>query len=173
MMLGMKELDELLEKIYTELAQEVILANRTGRLADVLKKYHIYQEPTDEKYIELHRAKILLVGDMPLKLTQIHGVLKEYALTSEHIEYIDYEQAKTFSWSSLENSMVYTDVMIGPVPHKVMGIDSYGGIISKMEENPDHYPKLHKLMAGHELKITKTNITEAIKNSYLLEVTLR
>lgn len=172
-MLGLKELDELLEDVYAKLAQELILANRTGQLNDVLKKYDIQQETPEESYIELHRAKILLVGDMPMKLTQIHGVLKEYALTPDHIEYIDYEQAKTFAWPALENSMIYTDVMIGPVPHKVTGINSYGGIISKMEDNPHRFPKLHKLMAGNGLKITKTNLTEAIKNSYLLELTLR
>ena len=172
-MLGHKELDELLEKVYHQLVEEIIFANRTNRLNQVLEKYGFNDAPNEIDYIELTRAKILVVGDLQIKSNHLHAIMKDYDLDPDHMQFVSYEDAKTYPWESLKHSMTFTDVFIGPMPHKVLGIEHHASIISKIEADPHSYPRLHKLTAGHQLKITKNTFEQALKASYLLELTLR
>jgi hypothetical protein len=169
-MLGIKELEALLERVYDKLTEEIIYANRTHQLESLLEKYNLSDVTSKERYIELNRAKILLVGDLKVKMSTIYQILKEYDLNQDHIEHVSYEDSQTYPWHKLKNSMVYTDVFIGPIPHKVTGIANYSSLLAMIESQPEDYPKLHRLESGNELKITKSNFTEALSNSELLKI---
>lgn len=76
-----------------------------------------------------------------------------------------------FDVSTLENSTQYTDVFIGATPHKMKGIGDTDNPVQKLLEGSETvYPKTHKLMTGSILKITKTNLMDAIADSILLEL---
>lgn len=75
-----------------------------------------------------------------------------------------------FDVSILENSTQYTDIFIEAAPHKMKGIGNTGNPIQKLlNELETVYPKTHKLMTGNKLKITKTNLMNAITNSVLFK----
>ncbi|WP_330995178.1 hypothetical protein [Staphylococcus pseudintermedius] len=75
-----------------------------------------------------------------------------------------------FDVSILENSTQYTDVFIGAAPHKMKGIGDTDNSVQKLLEGSEGlYPKIHKLMTGKQLKITKTNLMDAITNSVLFK----
>jgi hypothetical protein len=167
-MLDAYELEELFSEIYNNLIEEIHLANRLGHLDEVLKKYGIKSKKTEKKYFELNRAKILLVGDLQVSIDIIYKILKDYGLTTERIEHVSYDQAKTFPWNKIENSMIYTDIFLGPIPHKLTSIQKYSSLIAMIEANSESYPKLHRLEANQMLKITKTSFMEALKKSELI-----
>lgn len=167
-MLNAHELEELFSEIYNKLVEEVHLANRLGNLDDVLTKYGVKSFNEEKKYIELNRAKILLVGDLQVSIDIIYRILKDYGLPSERIEHVSFEQATTFPWNKIENSMIYTDIFVGPIPHKLMSIQKHSSLIAMIEANPEKYPLLHLLEANQSLKITKTSFIKALKESELI-----
>lgn len=170
MLKGNKELGAIIEEIHEKIEAEITLANRTGELEAVLEKYGYYEneDSIDLKYIDLKRAKVLLVADNRVKIPVLHGIMKRYDLGKKNLEFVDYAEAKSFNWSKLNGSTEYTDIFIGAMPHKVKGLQGSSSIIAKIEENPHNYPKLHKLTSGEELKISKTNFEKALISSELL-----
>ncbi len=51
------------------------------------------------------------------------------------------------------------------------GIGNTGNPIQKLLDGSETlYPKIHKLISGNELKITKTNLMNAIADSILLKL---
>ncbi len=68
---------------------------------------------------------------------------------------LDYEDAENFNFEDLQYNPNTRLILVGPIPHSTKGKDS--SIINKMK-NTDGYPKIIRMIAGNELKITKSNL---------------
>ena len=89
----------------------------------------------------------------------------------DRYEIVEYDDLTNFDISTLENSTQYTDVFIGAVPHKMRGIgDTNNPVQTLIDGSETIYPKIHKLMSGSELKITKKNLTDVIVQSILFNI---
>src|SRR5699024_1732031 len=105
-----------------------------------------------------------------IKYKYIIRKLKKYLLINKY-KIIEYDDMTNFDVSILENSTQYTDIFIGAAPHKMKGIGNTGNPIQKLLDGSETlYPKTQKLMSGNELKITKTNLMNAIADSILLKL---
>ena len=56
----------------------------------------------------------------------------------------------------------YRVVLFGPTPHSGHGKGDSGSIISEIEKG-EAYPRVERLTSGQELKITKSNFREKLK----------
>jgi hypothetical protein len=168
-MLNANEMEDLFSEIYYKLLEELHLANRLGDIDSVLEKYGIESYKEEKKYIELNRAKILLVGDLQVSIDIIYRILKDFDLSPERIEHVSFKEAKIYPWNKIENSMIYTDIFVGPIPHKLSSIKNHTSLIAMIEEKPQRYPRLHRLEANKALKITKNSFLEALKHSELIK----
>ena len=100
-----------------------------------------------------------------------NGIFKKASLKDRY-EIVEYDDLTNFDISTLENSTQYTDVFIGAVPHKMRGIgDTDNPVQTIMDGSETIYPKIHKLMTSSGLKITKTNLTDAIASSVIFDNT--
>ena len=63
--------------------------------------------------------------------------------------------------------MSYSDILIGPIPHKVKGLDESSSFLSMVRKNPNMFPKVIDIRNSNELKIKKTSFLNGILKTRL------
>jgi len=164
-MLEIEELAELLDSIHEKIDSEIILANRIGEdeLEKILKKYNFkFSLKASYSYIDLNTSKILIVGQLNIKIKDIEGICRKLNIDSERIDYVSYDEATNYNFERLRFSNKYSDVIFGATPHKGTGIGENSSIITMLESNPQEYPNVVRAMDSNELKLTKTSLKMAL-----------
>ena len=77
----------------------------------------------------------------------------------------DYVRMHNFDYSQLRNNFAYSDVLVGPIPHKGKNIDGYSSFLAMAKDNPSEFPKIIQLESANELKITMHSFEEGIKQT--------
>ncbi|WP_214268898.1 hypothetical protein [Staphylococcus pseudoxylosus] len=169
--LSIEELNEFLDDLFDRLKNEAKLYNSQSEFDIFLARYQFQKNDDYKGNLYNDNAKILILGvrNGGLKSKDINGIFKKAGLKDKY-KIIEYDDMTNFDVSILENSTQYTDVFIGAIPHKMKGIGDTDNPVQKLLEGSEGlYPKIHKLMTGKQLKITKTNLMDAITNSVLFK----
>lgn len=157
------DLTELSEKIYQKIIKEVVEANQTNSINELLKKYGLDDE-MEYSYYDINNSKILVIGNSRVSKDDLTAIAKKYGIREDRLEFeLEYTRLHNYNFGNLKNSMAYSDVLVGPLPHKVEGIDGFSSFLAMVESCPEEFPKVIKLEASNELKITK----ESFKNGLL------
>lgn len=120
--LNSDELSELIESIQSQIEKEIIRANRTGTLKEVLVKYKFELEE-QYSYCEPKIAKVLVIGQSSVKVEVLKGILKKYGISKDRFEFIlEYDDVKNFPMNTLRYNSKYCDIFAGPMPHKTNGM---------------------------------------------------
>ena len=160
--LDIEELQEVIDKF----TQMVTLANRTGNISEILEKFNIDCE--QYAYCEYRIAKILVIGYSEVNIVDLKRVIRKYHLNEDQFEFvIDEESIKGYPMNSLKNNYKYSDIFIGPIPHKTTGMGDCSSIIAEIKHHQDEYPKLTELRDANVLNISKSSFDKAILNSEL------
>ena len=157
---GIDELDEILD----EIRNRVFLANRLDELDDLLTKWgleeFVHPHDTVERYTE---GKIVVIGATEIKEPVLLGICKEMGISKSRVELcLDYDKAQKYDYRKLRYSSLYSAVLFGAVPHSTIWKGDAGSIIAQLESQSG-YPPIKRLVAGEELKITKSNFKRAIQ----------
>ena len=161
------DLTELSEKIYQKVLKEVVEASQNNSINELLKKYGLEDE-IEYSYYDLNNSKILVVGDSRVSKDDLTAIAKKYGIRDNRLEFeIDYTRLHNYNFGNLKNSMTYSDVLVGPLPHKVEGIDGFSSFLAMVETCPEEFPKVIKLEASNELKITKESFKKGILETRL------
>lgn len=109
-------------------------------------------------------------------LGQLSGKVKDYQITAkklgvkeDNLEFVDYAGAMHLSVERLRYSNEYSDIMCGPVPHKIEGMGYTSSLIAEIEKNPSEYPKLIKAVANDSLKFSISGFKEYISRTRFFE----
>lgn len=160
--LDIAELQEVIDKFI----EKVTLANRNGNISKILEKFDIDCE--QYAYCEYRIAKILVIGYSDVNIVDLKRVIRKRNLEEDRFEFvIDDESIKNYPMNSLKNNYKYSDIFIGPMPHKTTGMGDCSSIIAEIKNNQDEYPKLTELRDANVLKISKSSFDKAILNSEL------
>ncbi|MDR1775855.1 MAG: hypothetical protein LBS17_05380 [Actinomycetes bacterium] len=135
----------------------------TRKPADKAAK--IFMPFFDDLTIELQRnQKILIIGESRVKPNDVCGIAKTFGLKKTDIEIFgDYEKLTNFDVSKLQWSNKYGGIIIGPVPHKMAGIEDASSLVTKLAEEGFPYSVDARTLNG-ELKLTKSSLKEAFRN---------
>lgn len=129
-MLNINELQELIDKTIEKVQSEIIIANRCGYLDEVLKKYGLYEEeyfPCEKRI-----AKILVIGQSSVSKDDLLRKIKKYGLKEDRFEFVlDYDAAQNYNMEHLRFNNKYSDIFVGPMPHKATGMGDCSSIITK------------------------------------------
>ena len=105
-----------------------------------------------------------MVGDSRVNKNDLIGIAKKYGIKESRLDFqLDYTRLHNYDFGKLRNSYTYSDVLVGPLPHKVEGIDGFSSFLAMVEANPEEFPMVIRLETSNELKITK----ESFKNGLL------
>lgn len=159
---------EQIEEVVEEFTEMLVFANRTGNVSQILEKFGI--DCHNYTPCEYEIAKILVIGYPNVKITDLRKVVKEYGLDEKRFEFVIQESdIKHYPMQSLKNNCRYSDIFIGPIPHKTTGMGNCSSIIAEIKNNQDQYPKLTELRDSNKLKISKKSFSNAILNSELFK----
>lgn len=161
------DLIELSEKIYQKVIKEVTEASYNNAIEEVLKKYGL-QDEIQYSYYDINNSKILVVGDSRVNKNDLIGIAKKMGIRENRLEFeLDYTRLHNYDFGNLKNSMTYSDVLVGPIPHSVEGIDGFSSFLVMVEAYPEDFPKIIRLEASNELKITKETFKNGLLNTRL------
>lgn len=161
------DLSELSEKIYQKVLKEVVEASYNNKISEVLEKYGL-QDEIEYSYYDINNSKILVVGDSRVNKNDLIGIAKSVGIRENRLEFeLDYTRLHNYDFGNLRNSMTYSDVLVGPLPHRVEGIDGYSSFLAMVEASPEDFPKVIRLESANELKITKESFKNGLLNTRL------
>lgn len=161
------DLTELSEKIYQKVLKEVVEASQSNRIDEILKKYGLESE-IEYPYYDINNSKILIVGDSKVSKDDLVGIAKKYGIRENRLEFeLDYRRLHNYNFGKLKNSMVYSDILVGPLPHKVAGIEGFNSFLSMANSCPEEFPKVIRLETSNELKISKESFKKGLLNTRL------
>ena len=161
------DLNEIVEKVYQKVVQEITEAYNEKKLDEELKKYGLEDE-IDYPYYDINNSKILVVGNSVVNKDILISIAKKYGIRENRLEFeLDYTRLHNFNFGKLRNSMVYSDVLVGPLPHKVEGIAGFSSFLAMTDANPSEFPKIIRLEGSNELKITKESFKTGITKTRL------
>lgn len=169
-MLNYNELKDLLDQIYDKLTEEITMANRSGEeeLEKVLDKYGFNDKKEEYLFCDVRSSKILVLGNTQLSVNELNGIAKSIGIDPDRIDYeLDYNRITNFNVENLRYNTKYSDILVGPVPHKAKGIDGSSSLITHIEKNQEEFPKLIRVTDSNGLKITKTSFREALSSTRL------
>ena len=159
-MLDSVQLEELLDDIRIR----VIEANRRGELEALLERMGMVDllEPED-KYETYRDGRIVVIGGSEVKEDLLRTIAGKAGVDKNRFEFcLDYNEAKRYNYSKLYYAPQYRVVMFGAVPHSTTGTGDSRSVIAEME-NKEGYPRVVRLVAGDQLKLTKSNFKQAVE----------
>lgn len=160
--------DEFLEisvEASHRLNRELNNAFRFGELKEYLSRINmldLYPMENTDYYETNPKGKILIIGDSNVKEREIYGIGKKLGLEKARFELeLGYNENKNYEYKKLRYNTDYRLILVGPLPHKTIGNEGYSSVITMLEQE-SYYPKVVRLTNSNELKITKTNLKEAL-----------
>jgi len=77
------------------------------------------QDEIEYNYYDSNNSKILILGDLAVNKDNLLGKAKKIGISKDQIEFgPDYVRMHNFDYSQLRNNFAYSDVLVGPIPHK-------------------------------------------------------
>ena len=114
-------------------------------------------------YVPNKDGVIVVAGGTPLKEKEILSVGKTLGIRSKRFElYLDYKGLQKTNFAKILSSPKYCAILCGPAPHSGYGKGKSRSILAGIE-NYDGYAIVVRLCCGDTLKITKTNVYQALQ----------
>ena len=166
-MLSESEFGALAEAVQMAVYQELEAAWTKHCLEEYLRKIGMErfapQQISHEWDDSLPNGKIIVLGESSIKEREIIASITNQGISKDRIElHLGYVEFKNYNFNRLQYNSAYRLILVGPLPHSTRDKDDYSSVIAKMEQE-DGYTKIVRLISNEQLKMTKTNIKEAIR----------
>ena len=147
------DLQTLLYSILNKIQLDIIRGNAEDELENILSKYNLSEMiedvvPSSDFYRNNIRwTKILVIAfDFPNVDRWKLAAKKKYGIPEDRIEFQAIKS--NFDYERLRNTDAYSDIIVGPVPHKGVGIGDNSSFLAAVANHPEEYPKIHRMQDG-------------------------
>lgn len=169
MIYSQSQITDLRAKIIRKINIEINLAIKNNILFELIEKYGVELDEISYQSGITRRSKILVLGQLSGKVKDYQMVAKKLGIKEDNLEFIDYDRVKHLNTERLRYSSEYSDIICGPILHKVEGMGNTSSFITEIENNPSEYPKLIKATANDYLKLSISGFKETILKTRLFE----
>lgn len=169
MVYSQSQIADLKTKIIRKINAEITLALKNDTVNELFEKYGVELEEISYQSGVTRRSKILVLGQLSGKIKDYQMAAKKLGVKEDNLEFIDYDGIKHLSVERLRYSCEYSDIICGPIPHKVEGMGDTSSFIAEMEKKPSEYPKLIKATANDSLKFSISGFREYILKTRFFE----
>lgn len=163
------QITSLKAKIIRRINAEIALAIKNDTIDELLEKYGVELDEISYQSGVTRRSKILVLGQLSGKLKDYQLAAKKLGVKEDNLEFVDYDGAKHLRSERLRYSCVYSDIICGPMPHKVEGMGDTSSLIVEMERNPSEFPKMTKATVNDNLKFSISGFKECILKTRFFE----
>ena len=157
--------DAMMGRMGLELLPAITKANREDRLGELLASLGMSDllESAEDPYEKRFAGKIIVLGASSVKVDKLRSIARKNGFDPDRFEFhLDYSRLKHFDFGKVRNTMGYVAILAGPMPHSTPGAEEASSFIARVERHPDEYPRLIKLEAGSDLKITNNSFKHAL-----------
>lgn len=169
MPLGYDELEPIIKEAQEKLRIDIIEANRIGMLGIVLEKYGVEINLPMPEPMFRRGDTILVLGDLSISKDDLCNLYRRFKVKQRMFEFVEYDDVTNYNFSKLIANNKYTDIFVGPVPHKAMNIGDASSVIEFLQNTDDIPAKVAVLTDNTgELKISKRTFKKALEESELL-----
>ena len=151
MRLGSEEFQSFMQEALNRIQLDIIHGNADSELEKVAEKYSLLdllneEIPSCDFYqTNRRRAKILVLA---IQFSNVDDwkrlAKKKYHIPSDRIDFVEIKP--NYDYGHLAYSNAYSDIIVGPVPHKGVGIDDNSSFLAAVECHPERYPKVHRMV---------------------------
>lgn len=148
--LGSEDLQTFLNDVLNKIHLDIIRSNAVDELEKVAEKYNIRDLledtlPSCDFYLSnTRRAKILVIAIEFPNLDDWRMRAKKKGIPNDRIEFQVVKP--NFDYSHLANTSAYSDIIVGPVHHKGVGIEDNSSFLAAVANHPEEYPKVHRMV---------------------------
>ena len=170
MQYSMRQIQMIVQKIIAKVQHELEIAQQNDSVEEVMEKYGV---TLDENPVQVtpKTSKILVLGALAGKKDNYSLAAKKMNILPENIEFIyDYEKLTHFNAAKLRNSLVYSDIICGPMPHSIENKNG-SSLIAEIRNNPAEYPRLITAEAKSALKLSINSFRNALTKTRYFEAT--
>ncbi len=165
MRLNAEQLQNLINEIFNKIQLEIFHGNASDELDEVLKRYNLssfVEEviPTCEFYKNNPRsAKILILSAIvpPMDKWRLNAK-KKFGIDGDRIEFQEVKQ--NFDFGRLRNTSAYSDIFVGPLPHKGVGIGDNTSFLAAATNHPEEFPRVHRMQDSNGTLIASQSAFE-------------
>lgn len=164
--------DEMMGSMGLELLPAITKANREDTLQDLLASLGMSDllpkegDACEERLL----GKIIVIGTSAVNVDKLRSTARKMGYDPDRFEFqLEYSRLKHFNFGKIRGTMGYLAILAGPMPHKTPGAEEASSFIARVENNPEDYPRLIKMQAGNDLKITNNSFKHALGQLSQLE----
>ncbi len=146
----------------TKIVMKRIIGARTiNELSSYLKSIGFGELTPGIDYFQPN-GDIYILGNLRIRDDIIYQIFKELGIDINRVKIIkEYNNLKNYNFSRFQYNTSVRLIFVGPMPHSTKDKGEYSSIITKMEQE-EGYPKIVRLVSEGSLKVTKTNLKEAL-----------
>ena len=162
--LGIEEIDELMDEIRIR----VLRANREDRLDQLLVSMGMHDLIEAQPQSGNKNGKIVVLGASNVDEEHLLLTAGKLGIDRSRFEFcLDYASMQKYNFHKLQYADKYRLILVGPMPHSTTGTAESSSAIAEMEKHPEMYPRILRLSAGSELKITKSGFKATLERMLL------
>lgn len=154
MVLGLDELEPIIEEALDEVRRNLLSANRNGKLEDYLGTLGLdgLIQKEDADSFSYKNGMIVVLGASRVRKKELIGIGRSLELNRDRFEFcLDYGEMKSYPFGKLQHNAKYRVVFVGPVPHSSSGICCLLGKLSSELVDTFMNNSLHKIWALKEV----------------------
>lgn len=116
-----------------------------------------------EYLVTARRRRLLVFGDNRVPVSKLRRFANAIGFPADDIDfYLDYERNRRFDLNRIQYHSPYIGILIGPNAHKMVNLDDYPSMISKLKNEPGFPHCIEMKTHSGELKITKNTFEGAL-----------
>ena len=160
MPLEYNELEPIIAETIEKVRADIIRANMMGTLDLVLEKYGVDAALPDYGTKQRSGDTILVLGALSIGKDDLNNLFRRFKVKERCFEFVEYDDVTNFNFAKLIANTKYSDVFVGPVPHKAMNIGDASSVIEYLQSSNEIPAKVAVLRdVGGELKMSKKRST--------------
>lgn len=164
------QISKIIQKIISKARYELELAQDDESIEAVMEKYGVSLEEAAVS-VDPKISKILVFGALGGKSKTYQMVAKKMGIPEANIVFEnDYEKLTNYDTAKLEYSSEYSDIIIGAIPHKLAGMEDKNGLIAKIRQEPEKYPRVNISYTSDKLKISITSFKDCLSKTRYFEL---
>src|SRR5690625_4095795 len=164
-MLDSSELYDLINEVQDYISQEIYKHNRLNTLEDYLDKINYAYETEKETLVpNSATGKIVVIGQTKTRPDHLEKVADQLKIDVNRLEFhLNYEDINNHPFEKYKWNERYACILVGPMPHKVRGLEDENSMIIQIENNQEIYPPLKRVLnVAGELKIGKSSLKRTL-----------
>ena len=141
--------------------KRIIGARSISELRSYLKSIGL-EELTPEIDNFQPNGDIYILGDLNIRDNIVYQIFKDLSIDVNRVKIVKgYDEFKTYNFNRFQYDASVRLIFAGPMPHSTRDKGEYSSVIAKMERE-EGFPKIVRLGTEGSLKVTKTNLKEAV-----------